>query len=124
MKTDAALRFSDYVNYNDIVSEHPDLHNIIRNLCYTVVVNYSLYAFNPDNYIGESTPINKEIRIRNNGKKFDDDVNLYKDIKAEAKETDDDRILVSATSWLQGLFHKMMVIRLPLCLILFERMGE
>ena len=47
------------------------LHNIIRNLCYTVVVNYSLYAFNPDNYIKESTPINKEIRIRNNGKKFE-----------------------------------------------------
>lgn len=123
LKTDTALRFSDYVNYNDIVSEHPDLHNIIRNLCYTVVVNYSLYAFNPDNYIEESTPINKEIRIRNNGKKFDDDVKLYKDIKAEAKETDDDRILVSATSWLQGLFHKNDGYQTPIVLNPFRKNG-
>ena len=105
------------------IHKFKSLHNIIRNLCYTVVVNYSLYAFNPDNYIEESTPINKEIRIRNNGKKFDDDVKLYKDIKAEAKETDDDRILVSATSWLQGLFHKNDGYQTPIVLNPFRKNG-
>lgn len=69
-----SLRFSGVTTKGEIVPEHNELYHIISRLCYTIVVNYSLYAFDPDNYRDESTFVPKESKIRKLGKLYDYDI--------------------------------------------------
>lgn len=123
-KIDTTLRFSGVTAKGVIVPEHKDLYHIISHLCYTIVVNYSLYAFNPDNYRDESTSVPKESKIRKLGNLYDDDIELYENIRKKAIVSEDDRALVSSTSWLQGLFHKNDGYQVPIVLNPFRKNGE
>lgn len=119
---DTPFRFHGVTSKKDIIVNHPGLYDVIRKLCYTIVVNYSIYSFNPENYIEESTSINKEIEIRKRGN-LHDRVELYKEIRAKAKETGDERELISASSWLKGLFHRNDGYQVPIVLTPFRKNG-
>ncbi|MBR5596526.1 MAG: AAA family ATPase [Bacteroidaceae bacterium] len=115
-------RFHGVTSKKEIIVEHSNLYDIIRKLCYTIVANYSIYAFNPENYIEESTPIKKEIEIRKIGNRYDE-IKLYEDIRDEARKTGDNRELVSASSWLRGLFHRNDGYQVPIVLTPFRLNG-
>lgn len=115
-------RFHGVTSKKEIIAEHSNLYDIIRKLCYTIVANYSIYAFNPENYIEESTPIKKEIEIRKIGNRYDE-IKLYEDIRDEARKTGDNRELVSASSWLRGLFHRNDGYQVPIVLTPFRLNG-
>lgn len=123
-KRNTGLKFSGSSTTKEIISEHPELYKEISRLCYTIVVNYSLYAFNPDNYREESTLIRKESKIREIGHQYDSDIILYEAIRKESLESGDDRKIVSSVSWIQGLFHKNDGYQVPIVLNPFRENGN
>lgn len=106
-----------------ICEEQKDKVDLLRNFCYTVVNNYSLYSFNPLIYENECTNPNKEIEIRRKGIEYDFDVEAYADIRKRCTKSGDNVSLIESRSWLQGLFHKNDGYQVPIVITPMRERG-
>lgn len=91
----------------EICKERPSLKRILKQLCYTIVTNYSLYSLCAINYKDENTEYDKEEKIRAEGKQKGYDVKTIAEMRDEVRKK---RLGMSAVydaqCWLQGLFYK------------------
>lgn len=76
--------------------------DVLKSFCYTVVTNYSLYAFNSSFFTDEATDYKKEELIRRRGKENRYDVKTLREIRSERGTSKANE----SRSWLQGLFVK------------------
>lgn len=95
-----------YSNQRDILlpSDGVEKERVANNFFYTIVSNSSIYAYNPYDYLNESTTIAKEKSIR--GEKFN--------IAEKAEQC----------SWLSGLFHKNDGYQVPLVITPWRKNGN
>lgn len=121
-KTDAPINIDATLNPEEIVEGKNEKIDMLRNFCYTIVNNYSLYSFNSLDYLNEMTPYKKESRIRKEGKKNGFDVKLLEDIRKGLKNNDD--VTNDARSWLQGLFHKNDGYQVPIVITPMRELGH
>ena len=76
--------------------------DLLKRFCYTIVTNFSLYAFNSNCFQDEATNYYKEDFIRKYGKRSGYDVQTLYEVR---KEYGYGRVN-ECRSWLQGLFYK------------------
>lgn len=87
---------------NTFVKPMVDQIDFLKNFCYTIVTNFSLYAFNSNCFQDEATNYKKEALIRKYGKESGYDVQTLNEVR---KEHGYGRVN-ECRSWLQGLFYK------------------
>lgn len=85
------------------------IHPYIQHFFYTIVSNYSIYAYNTLDYADENNSEAYERKIRQNGEKLED---------SKVKIEPSDR------NWLQGIFHKNDGYKTPLVLTPFRDKGN
>lgn len=90
------------------------LTNFLKHFCYTIFVNYSMYAFDPINYIREATPFQKENLIRSMGANEGYSENTIHKAREERNNDENRDAVAEARSWLTGLFHKTDGYQVPL----------
>lgn len=90
------------VGNNTFAKPMVDQVDLLKNFCYTIVTNFSLYAFNSNCFQDEATNYYKEEFIRKCGKEFGYDVQTLYNVR---KDHGYGRVN-ECRSWLQGLFYK------------------
>lgn len=100
-------------NKNPLVEDTEHV-KLLQRLCYTILINYSMYAFDSVNYSRELTPYQKENLIRSMGS-YDRFTNYSLSQIQDQKNKDENKdAVVEARSWLTGLFHKTDGYQVPL----------
>lgn len=98
------------VDNSRICGGHLDKYKLLSQLCYTIVVNYSLHSYNSLAYEDEDTFADKETRIRIDGI----DRGLYRPDFMFGKKKQQKQLTTTlfkdnfreGFSWLSGVFHK------------------
>lgn len=114
-----AYRKREDIHYVDVpkqntVFANPKVESIdmLRSFCYSIVTNFSLYAFNSNCYQDEATDYVKEDNIRKAGKNANHNVQTLYDVR---KEYGKGRVN-ECRNWLQGLFYKNDGYQVPVVL--------
>jgi len=98
------------VDNSTICSGHSDKYKMLSQLCYTIVVNYSLHSYNSLAYEDEDTFADKETEIRTDGIER----GLYRPDFMFGKKKQQKQLTTAlfkenfreGFSWLSGVFHK------------------
>lgn len=86
----------------DIIKPWDDAAILLSQFCYTIVTNFSLYAFNSNCYWDEATNYKKENSIRRQGREMSFNVDTLAEIRSKVGNGR----VNECRSWLQGLFYK------------------
>jgi predicted ATP-binding protein involved in virulence len=101
---------ADLLRKGEVCKPHLKYIELLSDLCYNTVLNYSLHSYNSTAYKDEDTPASKEIMIRKAGFEqglyrpqymFDENGNV-KQLNKELL----DKNFPEGYSWLSGMFHK------------------
>lgn len=102
--------------------------NICETLFYTFVSNYSLYAYNTHDYVGEISDEDTEYNLRYEASDWEKYVNLMKSRGNEVGKAIPEKykslVTLDERSWLRGLFHKNDGYQTPIVLSPYRKEGN
>ena len=123
-KVEAPINIDEVLKRGEIAEGKNEKIEVLRNFCYTIVNNYSLYSFNSLNYLDEMTSFKKEAKIRREGKRNGYKIDLLEEIKKKCKKHNNANAINDAQSWLQGLFHKNDGYQVPIVITPMREIGH
>lgn len=103
-----------------ILSIHWDKLSVLKRFCYTIINNYSMYAFQPQCYNEELSDYKKEAEIHRLGKRKFPDVQTIPEIRKEEGQAG----VREAQSWLKGLFWKNDGYQVPIVITPMRSYGQ
>ena len=103
-----------------ILSMQWDKLAVLKRFCYSIINNYSMYAFQPQCYNEEVTDYKKESEIHRLGKRVFPDVQTMPEIRKEEGQAG----VREAQSWMKGLFWKNDGYQVPIVITPMRSYGQ